>query len=215
MMIALRRKRADRRSDEGTTLIEMMVVMIVFSIILSIITASIVSMLHQQQKETGQVNDLDASRKIINVLDHSVRYANAITTPGTGTDGSFYVEWQTGNTGQQQTCTQWRYVPSSGRVQMRTWQPPLTGNATPTPSAWIAEGLGIGLVGTTPIFTLSSATSAAVASATKEEILVSFTATSGSPSSTTSNQLSFTAINSTSATAPTGTSAVCNQIGRP
>ena len=84
--------------------------------------------MRQERKETGQTNNLNSSRKVIALLDHSVRYANAVTAPGTGTDGSYYFEFQTGNAGQQQTCTQWRWVPTGGTMQWRTWQPPLTGS---------------------------------------------------------------------------------------
>jgi prepilin-type N-terminal cleavage/methylation domain-containing protein len=203
----------ERRSDDcGFTLVETLVVMIVFSIILSIITSVIVTMLRQSNRESGQVNELDASRKVMSALDHSARYANAITTPGAGTtSGTWYVEFQTGNTGQQQTCTQWRYLPSGGQFQYRTWQPPLTGTATPTASVWHVEAIGISAVGSTPIFSIASTST----SNTKEELTVVFTSTSGVPSTSSASQITLTAINSTSASAPTGTSAVCNQVSRP
>lgn len=207
-MNGLRRSRA--RGDDGVTLVEMLVSMLIFSIILGIITTAIVAMLHQEQKESGQANDLDASRKVIEALDHSVRYANAITTPGTGADGSDYVEWQSGNVGQQQTCSQWRYVPSSGMFESRTWQPPLSGVGSVTATAWVVEAVGMSQVGSTPVFSIAPSSP----SSTKEELDVTFQSTSGAPATTSASQVSLTAINSTSSSAPTGVNAVCTQVGR-
>jgi hypothetical protein len=183
--------------------------MIVFTMIMAIITSSIVNMVHTSQRESGQSNDLNAARKVISLLDHSVRYANAITLPGTGTDGSYYVEFQTGNTGQQQTCTQWRYVPTGGMMQWRTWQPPLTGNATPTPTTWSTAAIGFSLVGTNQVFSIAPVSTAD----TREELNVQFTATSGAPPTSSVSQVSLTAINSAQSGAPS--TATCNQVGRP
>jgi Tfp pilus assembly protein PilW len=202
-------RRRLRNSDEGTSLIELLVVMIVFTMILAIITSAIITMQRQTQTETGQANNLDASRKVIELLDHSVRYANAITAPGTGTDGSYYVEWQTGNDGQQQTCTQWRYVPASGAMQWRTWQPPLTPPATVTPTAWATAAIGMSKVGATPIFVVGASNAAD----TKEELAVQFTATSGARPASSASQVTLTAINSDSSSPPV--TATCAEVGRP
>jgi prepilin-type N-terminal cleavage/methylation domain-containing protein len=207
------------RDDRGMTLIEMMVSTMIFTIILAIITTVIVSMFKQEQKETGQSNDLDASRKVVEALDHSARYANAITTPVQAADGNYYVEWQTGNVGQQQSCTQWRYVPSTKALQSRTWYAspyisPVTGPAT---SSWVTEAKGISQIGSTQVFSLGAAAGAlgggGASAPTKQQLSVSFNATSGTPSSTSASQVSLTAINSTSASPPTGSGVLCAQAG--
>jgi type II secretory pathway pseudopilin PulG len=206
MRATLRRR---RDSDEGTSLIELLVVMIVFTMIMAIITSSIVNMVHTSQRESGQSNDLNSARKVISLLDHSIRYANAITLPGTGTDGSYYVEFQTGNTGQQQTCTQWRYVPTGGKMQWRTWQPPLTGTVTPTPTNWSTAAIGFSKVGANQVFSIAPPSSAD----SKEELNLQFTATSGAPPTSSVSQVALTAINSAGSSAPT--TATCTQVGRP
>ena len=198
-----------RHSDEGTSLIELLVVMIIFTMIMAIITTAIVNMMRESRRQTGQSNDMSAARKVVTLLDHSARYANAITTPGTGTDGNLYVEFQTGNTGQQQTCTQWRYVSTTGKLQWRTWQPPLSGIGTVTAGNWSTAATGISKVGSTPVFSISPTSTAD----SKEELTVTFTASSGAPSTSSASQLTLTAINSTSDTAPT--TATCTQVGRP
>jgi type II secretory pathway pseudopilin PulG len=202
-------RRRSRNSDEGTSLIELLVVMIIFTMIMAIITTAIVNMVHQSQKESGQTNNLNASRKVITLLDHSVRYANAITLPGTGTDGNTYVEFRTGNTGQQQTCTQWRYVTVGGKLQWRTWQPPLSGTGTVTATGWATAAIGISKVGATPIFSVSPSSSADA----KEELDVTFTSTSGAPVTSSASQDTITAINSSSPSPPT--TATCTEVGRP
>jgi type II secretory pathway pseudopilin PulG len=209
MMRTIMRRRLRESGDEGTSLIEMLVVMIVFTMVMAIVTGAIASMMRQERKETGQSNDLNASRKVLEQLDHTARYANAVTAPGTGTDGNFYVEFQSGNSGQQQTCTQWRYVTTGGLLQWRTWQPPLSGIGSVTATPWATDAVGISKVGTTPIFTVAASST----DSTKEELDVAFTATSGSPPTSSASQLTLTAINSTNSSPPT--TATCTQVGRP
>jgi prepilin-type N-terminal cleavage/methylation domain-containing protein len=208
-------RRARRAGDQGTSLIELMVVMVIFTIILGIITSAIINMQHQGQRENGRANDLDAARKVVTLLDYSVRFANAVTLPGTGTDGGLYVEWQSGNTGQQQTCTQWRYEPSTHVLQYRTWQPPLSGIGTVTPSGWAPVAVGISPVGATPIFSITSGTKTQTSSKldTKEELAVQFTATSGVPATSSTTEVTLTAINTSSQSPPL--TATCTQVGRP
>lgn len=202
-------RRRLRNSDEGTSLIELLVVMIIFTMIMAIITTAIVNMVHEGQRQSGQSNDMSAARKVITILDHSARYANAITAPGTGTDGNFYVEFQTGNNGQQQTCTQWRWVQTGGKLQWRTWQPPLSGIGSVTATNWSTAAIGISKIGSTPVFSIAVASSADA----KEQLTVAFTATSGAPSTSSSSQVTLTAINSASNSAPLA--ATCTQVGRP
>jgi prepilin-type N-terminal cleavage/methylation domain-containing protein len=211
-----------RAEDSGVSLVETIVAMMIFAIILTVITASIVTMLKQQRKQTSQTDDLNAARNVIEMLDHQVRYANALTTPGTGTDGSTYVEFRSGYDDLQQTCTQWRYVPTSGAMQYRTWLPPLTGSGSVTAGSWSTAGTGFTVVGTTPIFsiapptTTSSGTQTAQTNAdTHYQLTVTFNVSSGSPSVTSQSQVTITAINSTrSPISPTPPS-VCTEIGRP
>jgi hypothetical protein len=104
-------------------------------------------------------------------------------------------------------------VPTGGALQSRSWLPPLTGNATPTATAWATQAIGIAKVGSTPIFAFPSASQQAVDS--KQTLVVAFTSTSGTPATTSSSQVSLTAINSTSSSAPATGNGICTQIGRP
>lgn len=195
-------------SEAGFSLVELIVVMGIFTMILAVITASIVAMMNQGRRETGLSDNLDTARKIVQDLDTSVRYANAITAPGTVGTAS-YVEYQTGNSGQQQTCYQWKWDSSTGLVQSRTWLPPLTGSTVPTPSAWKTEGTGVSLMGTTPIWAVPTVLGS---TGSKETLSVSFNATHGSPPTTQSDQVTFAAVNTTQNT-PLST-AICSQVAR-
>jgi hypothetical protein len=67
------------------------------------------------------------SSQILNAfqsLDRGIRYADDITTPGTGALGSVYVEYHTSALSSPTgvaTCTQWRYTPSTTTLSSRKW----------------------------------------------------------------------------------------------
>lgn len=210
MMRLIPRLRHSRRDDDGTTLVELLVSMTIFSIIMGIITFSITSMLQSETRNSGQVGTLEAAQRVIQRLDRQVRYANAVTTPGTGTDGNFYVEYITGNTGQQQTCTQWRYVTSGGALQFRTWQPPLSGSGTVTPTAWATAATSVSAVSPNPIFSITPTSSNQASADNKQQLLVQFQVTSNGQN--TAFQTTLAAINSNNSSPVAGT---CTEVGRP
>lgn len=207
-MIARLAGRRRLAADQGTTLVELLVVMIIFTLVVGIVSTTVIVMYRQQVRQSAVGNNLDASRKLIQQLDRQVRYANAINTPGTGTDGNFYVEWRSGNTGQQQTCTQWRHVVGTNRVESRTWLPPLAGTGAVTATAWSLQGLNIKAIAGKPIFSISATS----ASNSHQVLSVQFTSSSGKPSVSLNSQVTIAALNSTSSSAPTS---LCNEVGRP
>ena len=196
----------DEEREEGFSLIELLMVMVVFSIIAGIILSVTTVMLRQQRRQVAVGDNLGAARKILQRLDAQVRYANAINTPGTAPDGNFYVEWRTGNVGQQQYCTQWRRVTATNQLQFRSWQPPLNGFAAVPVPAWNTLASTIKLTGGTAIFKpgLSGGPNA------HQRLIVTFTSTSGSPPVSTDSQIAITALNSPNG-APTG---LCNEVAR-
>jgi Tfp pilus assembly protein PilW len=200
------------RGDSGATLTELLVSMGVFAMLLALVAASTTSMFDSLRKQTGQTDNLDNSRKVITLLDKQVRYANAVNTPGTGTDGNFYVDFRIGNTNQQQTCYQWRWVTTTKALQYRTWKPDLFGGAgTPAATSWITIGNGVSKSGATPIFSITPDTAAVTAS--HELLTVTFVSTHGKPAKSTTSRVGLTAANTSSSGAPV--SALCNEHGRP
>jgi prepilin-type N-terminal cleavage/methylation domain-containing protein len=196
------------RDDRGSTLVELIVVMAVFGIFITLFTASTTSMFGQLRRQQGTTDNLDVSRKVILLLDKQVRYANFIATPGTGTDGNTYVEWRTGNKGQQQQCTQWRYITTTNQLQYRTWLPPLSGVGTVAATSWVTEAAGISPKTGTPLWSITPTS----ANANREALTVTFVATHGKPAKSTTSQVSLTGLNTPSA-APTG--ATCTEVSRP
>jgi prepilin-type N-terminal cleavage/methylation domain-containing protein len=204
------RDRVARDNDEaGFTLIELIVVMSIFSMILVIITGTIVGMLTQTRRETGTSDNLDGQRRVIETLDRSVRFASDINTPGTGSDGGLYVEYEVGNSGQQQTCYQYRWEPSTQVIQSRTWQPPLNGGGSVTATSWATVASGITQYNGLPVFSMG-----AVTGAVHEELDIQFTIThQEGPARSSQASVALTAINS--AEAVPVSPAVCNEVGRP
>ncbi|MDP9101785.1 MAG: prepilin-type N-terminal cleavage/methylation domain-containing protein [Actinomycetota bacterium] len=196
-------------SDEGFTLLELLTSAFIFAIFIAIFATATTSMLSDVRKEQGNANELDANRKVLALLDRQARYANAVNTPGTGTDGNPYVEWREGDKGGQQTCYQWRLDIPGRRLQYRTWQPPLTGNATPTATAWSTQAVTIDQPPTGAVFAL--APGGALISG-RQQLTVTFVDKQGNPYSRTATQVSLTAENTSSTTPPTG---ICAEIGRP
>ncbi|HWC35425.1 MAG TPA: hypothetical protein VG650_11445 [Mycobacteriales bacterium] len=208
--------------DHGYTVIEAIVVTLVFTMILGIVGTGVIEIFRQVDRAGGQGNDLFSGQKMLSLLDHQVRYANEINQPGTGSDGAYYVEFRTGNTDQQQTCHQWRYVPPSGKVtgkvQWRTWKPPFkgAGSAQATLTGWATAATGVSLASTTPIWQINvpaAGSTTDASSSTKETFTANFRVTNGVPAMQTQQfQLTLTAINSSGATPPANT---CTDIGRP
>jgi type II secretory pathway pseudopilin PulG len=208
-MIGHIRRRDEESAEAGISLIELVVATGIFLMIMGVITASVMSMMGQTRREGGQSDNLDSARKIIQGLDKTARYANNVNTPGTGTDGAYYVEYRTGNTGQQQTCWQWRYVPTTGLVQERHWLPPLAGVGSTTATSWILQGTGVSLNGATPIWSISPTS----ASNSHEVLVVQFKTTHGAgPAVSQNNQATFAAVNTPSSSA---LPSICNEVGRP
>ncbi|MBV9872428.1 MAG: type II secretion system protein [Frankiaceae bacterium] len=206
MLAELRARRADR--DAGFSLLELIVVTSIFGVIMAVITASVVQMMKQSTKESGTADNLDNARKVIQTLDRTARYANNINTPGIAADGNYYVEYRVGNTGQQQTCYQWRYMPSTHQVQYRTWLPPLAGVGAVTATSWTIVGNGIYQTGATAPWSITASNAANV----HEQLAVVFSSKHGAPSTTTSNQVTITGIN-TASSSPLAS--ICNEVGRP
>jgi type II secretory pathway pseudopilin PulG len=214
----------DRRQsdgDRGDTLIETMIVMVIFTLILGIITSAIVSMMRQVDKQTGLADTLSNSRKAIETLDGEVRFANAVTTPGTGTGGDLYVEFRTIQNDQTELCTQWRYdIPTKG-LQFRTWQPPATAGGPVTPTSWTTTALSVTPVAGTPVFSLTPPPGTALPNPSPganiplphQSLYIDFVTSDGAPAQTSSSQVGITAINSTLGVSTNST--VCQEAGRP
>ncbi len=197
-----------RHGEDGYTLTELLVSMGVFALLLGLVAAATTGMVHDLTRQTGRTDNLDSTRKVFQILDKQVRYANAIKTPGTGTDGNYYVEFRLGNAKQQQTCYQWRWNVAANSLQYRTWLPP----ATPSPApSWTTVGDGVYQSGSTSVFDLSlNLPSGTVA--THQALTLTYISKHGNPATSTTSRVTLTAENTTSPTPPL--SAFCTEVPR-
>jgi prepilin-type N-terminal cleavage/methylation domain-containing protein len=216
-----RRRRGSSRGprDDGFTLVELICAMFLFAVVLALISSATLSMVRSLRKEQGQSDNLDGARKAIELLDHQVSYANAVSQPGTTSTGQ-YIEFQilnqlsptstvsptaSGYIASTQTCYQWRLNTVSSLLQYRAWTA-TTGAATTTTGGWVTEATGAVVSGSTPVFATNAqayasasatatATATATISPTASTITVTFGVKHGNPSTTTQNAVSLTALN--------------------
>jgi prepilin-type N-terminal cleavage/methylation domain-containing protein len=119
-----RQPEADRSSDAGMSLIELIVAMGIFSIVVAIFMAGLVTMTRNTVRAEVTADAADSVRRVFQRLDKQLRYADAINLPGAGASGAQYVEFQTPATVSASgvtMCTQWRWVPSTEQVEARVW----------------------------------------------------------------------------------------------
>lgn len=199
----------DRRSREaGYTLVELLVSMVILGIFMSVFMGLAVKVLDSSSNQQARSNNLDSNRNVVQLMDRQVRYANAVNTPGTTVDGTRWVEWRSGSTGRQQTCYQYRVTPA-GRMEFRTWEPPLTAGPV-TASAWRTAGSGVMPRGVDPIFSITS--DVATATQYRQQLTLSFVSRSQRPVTSTPTTVTFTALN-TRTSAPPATP-VCQEVAR-
>lgn len=116
--------RQDRR-DEGMTLVELIVAMGIFLVVISVFMGGVVIMTRGTVRADVTAASGDSVRNVFQRLERQVRYAESINYPGTGASGARYVEFRTSakvSTTGDAMCTQWRWVPSTGQLQSRTWR---------------------------------------------------------------------------------------------
>jgi hypothetical protein len=201
------------------TMIELVVGMGLMTVFLTIFTSSVV-MMNRSANKAQSLTDTSAALSVaFNKLDKQVRYASAINTVGQGSDGNWYVEFQTTNTGTP-VCTQLRLNQTTQKLEQRTW---VVTQVTATPPTTAASGLsnwqpmasGIVNGNASPTSTDKPFTFiAATPTLTFQQLTVHLLATSGgnNAASTSLTSITFTALNTT---ITTQSNSVCKEVGRP
>jgi type II secretory pathway pseudopilin PulG len=196
--------------DAGTTLLELLVGMILMGIFMSIFVGSLVSMTSAQSKTQSIAQTSQNLDQGFQSLDKTVRYASAISTPGTGSpSGDWYVEFSTTTTGSQ-VCTQLRVDNSTNELQRRTWT--------------VANSTASGLTGWTPLaseITNGTATAGTSqpfirvtpgATSDFQQLTVTLASLAGPANGPTTSGTSFT-ITAVNSSLPATT--ICQEAGRP
>jgi competence protein ComGC len=130
--------------DEGITLTELVVTMGIMSIFMTIFTAGVLQMF----RVVNGSDSVSVVQSQLNTtflrLDRQIRYASAITTPGSVTSGGYlntYVEYLD-TTGASPVCGQLRLQvavgAANGQLQARSW----TASGTP-PASWTVLASGV------------------------------------------------------------------------
>jgi hypothetical protein len=207
------RRRIRLSDDAGTSLLEMIVGMALMAIFMSIFLGAIVAMAGAQTKAQSVTQTSANLAQAFVALDKTVRYAAAISSPGTGApSGDWYVEYRTTNSGVE-ACTQLRVDIASKQLQRRGWQ--------------VVNSAATGLTGWTPL--ASEITNGGVVAGNADQPLVRVTpagtadfqqltitlvsiAGPGNGPTTSRSSYTFTAVNSS---LPPPATAICQEAGRP
>jgi type II secretory pathway pseudopilin PulG len=177
-------------SDDGLTLIDMVVSMVIMSIFMSMFTTAILQTYHAANK----IESISGAQSQIHTaflrLDKEIRYAAGISTESS--TGDPYVEYLTTNTGSP-VCTELRLDVASRQLQRRTWP---QGMSPLTPSNWIPLATEISSV---KPFTFTAADS----TFNFQRLRLQLAASSGGASTATTKQtdITFTALNTSLGTA--------------
>jgi type II secretory pathway pseudopilin PulG len=190
-----------REPEAGTTLMEMVIGMTIMAIFMSMFTTAVVIMTQTANKVDSVTVSATQANLAFLKLDKLIRYASAISTPGTGSSGDTYVEVLLTNTGAAQ-CTQLRVDPPSQQLQQRGWGVDSNGNATAA-SSWLPLASGV----TGGRFVIPAA-----GASLYQQLQITLSTSSGNTSPSTANRsMTFTAINSNL----NQNASVCQQWGRP
>ncbi len=126
------RPRRALSSDEGMTLVELLVSMIVFAILMAITTAVMIDLMYMSRENLGRVNATENGRLGLSQIDRQVRSGNVILDPSLETASgsgvapyySMRIYTQEGGTPK---CAQWRVIDADGdgfgSLEYRQWSP--------------------------------------------------------------------------------------------
>ena len=120
-------RRVRRRTEAGTTLVEMVVVMALLSVILGIVFSVLVSMQNAENRVNGRSQTNDQVRLAVEQIDRQVRSGNVLYPPdqegtyaGAGIPAGFSMRIYT-QANDVEKCVQWRVA--NGAMQTRSWAP--------------------------------------------------------------------------------------------
>jgi type II secretory pathway pseudopilin PulG len=175
------------RSEDGFTLVELLVVMPFLIIVTTLVLSTVVTAFGAESRVQATSQSSSQVTLAFLALDSEVRYASDINQPGQDTSNppNYYVEfdsdWNTNAQGEPD-CTQVEYNNSSGNLQQRSWY---SGGSVPTGWQVVASGMQTS-VSTNP-FSLSD-----VASPWQLTITITSVTSTGAGSIAGTAQSSFT-----------------------
>lgn len=189
------------RTDQGITLIEVVVSMAIMTVLMSIFTTGVIQM-YRVANRTEALNVTQAQVvTAFNRMDKEIRYATAISTPAQIGD-AFYVEYTSTNSSGATECTRLSVDTGDRLMRMVKWQ-----GSYPTTPVWTVLATNV---------TASQAPFVLVAGLSFQRLQVRIEATygtvaAGSTGAVKSTDVTFTAVNTTNDPA----NALVCQDGRP
>ena len=118
--------------EAGFTLVELLVAMGVFAVLMTLALTAVVGMTRVTTRVQNVGDASDRLRQAFLTLDRQARYADAVNFPG-ASGGAWWVEMHTPATDAAAArCTQWRYTPTTHRLEQRSW----ADGSLPTAGTW-------------------------------------------------------------------------------
>jgi prepilin-type N-terminal cleavage/methylation domain-containing protein len=194
-----------RNEDRGSTLVEVLIAMIVLSLLLVVFVRAVSLMTSTTTRVTTTGEVATEGRAASDALGRQLAVASATNTP-VFAGGNWYLEFSTDDVkaGSDRQCTQWRYQPSTRRLQYRTWSV-----VTLVASAWIPVSDAMVNTSGQPPFTVYPSDSTFMLPRVAVDLRLATTV-----GSVVQTQGQYTLRNSLDAPPP-GPSTVCTQLGRP
>ena len=121
-------------SDEGFSLVELMIAVVIFGIFMTILVTSIVGVTRASTRASVIANTATGALSVFQGMDRQIRYADSINYPGKSAAGISYVEFRTPATSSatgSTLCTQYSFNPTTKVIQSRTWPDAPSATATP------------------------------------------------------------------------------------
>lgn len=134
--------RSRRADDGGFTLTEFIVAMGVLSVLLTVFILTVRVMASTATRVQSVADTSTQGRQALDRFSRQISYASAVNlpvsvipsdSPASSEGAAWYLELYSAAVlnGGTSTCTQWRLLPVTGRLQTRTWNV-----VTWTPSTW-------------------------------------------------------------------------------
>lgn len=133
--IRARMRLDDPREQSGFSLIELVVAMTIFTIFIGLFLTAVVGLTRGTTRAKLTAETSSGVLLVFQNIDRQVRYADAITIPGTGSSGARYryVEFRTPAESTREgvaKCTQWRFDSVEGTIASRQWPASTFASAT-------------------------------------------------------------------------------------
>ncbi|MEJ5944660.1 hypothetical protein WDZ17_05050 [Pseudokineococcus basanitobsidens] len=104
------------------TLAELVVAMGIFMVVVAVFLSGVVALTRSTVRSGNEADVATDLRRVFTQVDRTVRYADAVDYPGTSGSGAWYAEVRSSTVrGTPPVCTQWRWTPTSSRLDVRTW----------------------------------------------------------------------------------------------